>query len=729
MRRSRGCLPIATTSAVSLRRPREATRPRRRALGPASLACALGFALGCLLGPIAEASGSEATWTTYHRDPGRSGYDPEGSGTGAPVEAWHSRDLGAPIWGQPLILGTRVYVATVGDEIYALDAATGNVLWEKSAGTPVPAGELPCGDISPTVGIVGTPVIDPSTGTLYAVADTWDPSAKEAHHVLKGYSLTSAAEVLSTPVDPPGSDPKALLQRTALNLDTGKVVFGMGGNDGDCAQYRGTAVVAPEGGGAPTYWQVLIAPPSTSGGAIWGTSGPVVDAEGTIYASTGNPNPPPGQEATTYDYSDSVVRLDTSLNLTGHFEPPSWRADSNADVDLGSAGPELLPGGLLFQAGKNGTGYLIDEATMGSGSEAVYSHEVCGGGSSFGGDAYAAGVIYMPCTNGTQALAYNQQARTFTPLWKGPSDAFGPPIVSGGLVWVVAPAGGTGKKLYGLDPATGKPRYTETLPTAVADHFSSPSAAGGRLFVATGSSVTAYALGAGTEQLPELGRCLRLKAPTTGRYANAGCTTKSSGENTGRFEWQPLYGGRVRFAGKSKAATFTTVGNLSIRCKTSSYAGEYSSARTATLTIRLAGCKSGPGAGVKCQGEGASAGEINTSPLEASLGFVARAPTTVIGLDLKPAAPGPYLMTFKCGESTSRVAGSVIGSFAVVDKMLTRFKLGYRDAEGRQLPQRFEGGTPDTLTLIPSSGPEEQAGLATRASLRNEAAVEIKAIE
>src|SRR5207244_9342112 len=46
--------------------------------------------------------------------------------------------------------------------------------------------------------------------------------------------------------------------------------------------------------------------------------------------------------------------------------------------------------------------------------------------------------------------------------------------------------------LSGVDPSTGVPRYTETLPSPVADHFASPSAAGGRVFVATGSSVTAF---------------------------------------------------------------------------------------------------------------------------------------------------------------------------------------------------------------------------------------------
>ena len=453
-------------------------------------------ALVCACAALAGGAQAEPAWTTYHRDPGRSGYDPEATSPIVPVLAWQSLDLGAPIWQQPLILGTRAYVATVGDDIYALDASSGAVIWSKHAGTPVPAGSLPCGDVTPTVGIVGTPVIDLATNAIYAVADTWDAGKAEAHHILVGYSLPNGAEVLRTPVDPPGEDPKAHLQRTALTLDAGRVVFGFGGNDGDCGTYRGTVVAAPELGGAPTFWQVPIAVKSKSGGAIWGVSGPVVDGAGRIYATTGNPNPE-GESASVYDYSDSLVALDPNLNLIGNFEPPSWKEDSNNDTDLGSAGAELLPGGLLFQAGKNGTGYLIDTATMGASAPAVYSAQVCGGQGSFGGDAYAGGVIYVACSNGVQALAFDQAARTFAPVWKGPEDAAGPPIVSAGLVWVVATHGSSpGSKLYGLDPGTGAPRYTETLPSAAVDHFASPSAAGGRLLVATGSSVTAYHIAA-----------------------------------------------------------------------------------------------------------------------------------------------------------------------------------------------------------------------------------------
>jgi len=456
------------------------------------LAVVLVLVLAAMLAAPAWAGAGEQAWTTYHRDAQRSGSDPDATSPLTPVLSWQSPDLGAPIWGQPLLLGSRVFVATVGDGVYALDASTGGVVWHQSAGTPVPSGDLPCGDITPSVGIVGTPVIDPATGILYAVADTWNGS--QAQHVLEGFRIANGEKVLSTAVDPPGADPKAILQRTALNLDGGNVIFGYGGNDGDCSDYKGAVASVPENGAAPSFWQVPIAAPSTSGGAVWATGGPVIDGSGNVYASTGNPDPPSGQEASTYDYSDSVVQLSPSMTLTGHFEPPSWRADSNTDRDLSSGAPELLPGGLIFQAGKNGTGYLIDESTLSSGAPAVYSHQVCGGQGSFGGDSYSNGVIYIPCTNGTQALSYNQSARAFTPLWQGPSDAFGSPIVSGGLVWTAATGGfsGGGTKLYGLDPATGIPRYTEQLPSPIADHFASPSAGGGRVLLATGSTVSAF---------------------------------------------------------------------------------------------------------------------------------------------------------------------------------------------------------------------------------------------
>ncbi|HYL71049.1 MAG TPA: PQQ-binding-like beta-propeller repeat protein, partial [Candidatus Dormibacteraeota bacterium] len=181
-----------------------------------------------------------------------------------PIEAWQSQDLGAPIWGQPLVLGARTYVATVGNDLYALDSATGAVVWVREAGPPVPSSALPCGDVEPSVGIVGTPVIDPATNSIYAVADVWDATGEEAHHELVGYSLSSGAQVLRTRIDPPGVG-RDYLQRPGLNLDGGNVIVGMGGNDGDCGTYRGTIFSVPENGGAASYWQVPIKVKTNSG--------------------------------------------------------------------------------------------------------------------------------------------------------------------------------------------------------------------------------------------------------------------------------------------------------------------------------------------------------------------------------------------------------------------------------------------------------------------------------
>ena len=532
------------TTALAVRIDR--IRPRQ----PLAVAAALLVAL--FVGGMASSAHGESMWTTYHRDPGRSGDDPDGVKPITPTMSWQSADLGAPIWGQPLILGPRVYVATVGDEIDALSASTGKVLWRKSAGTPVPSTEVLCTTITPTVGIVGTPVIDVSTNTIYAVADTWDAATKEAHHVLKGYRVQNGDSVLSTPVDPRGADPNRLLQRPALNLDKGEVIIGFG-SYGDCGTYRGAVVAAPETGGAPSFWQYSPAAPAFGGGAVWGASGPAVDDEGHIYATTGNPNFPEGQEVKTYDDSDSVVELDSSMSQIGNFEPETWLTDSNKDLDVGSAGAELLPGGLLFQAGKDGMGFLVDEATMGSGAPAVYSHKVCGGHGSFGGDAYADGTIYVPCTDGVRALTYNQAAATFTPLWSAPSEATGPPIVSAGLVWTVNNKflEGGATTLFGLDASTGADVYTETLPSPTIDHFTSPSAAGGRLFVVTGSSVTAYQVAQLSSELPTI----TMLSPTEGPVSGGRSVTITGANLEGAKE--------VKF-GTAEAKSFTVKSGASI---------------------------------------------------------------------------------------------------------------------------------------------------------------------
>src|SRR5208283_2976504 len=68
-----------------------------------------------------------------------------------------------------------LYVATEHDSVYAIDADVGTVYFKASlipsGGTTVSSSaDLDCTDLVPEVGITGTPVIDPVSGTLYVVA-------------------------------------------------------------------------------------------------------------------------------------------------------------------------------------------------------------------------------------------------------------------------------------------------------------------------------------------------------------------------------------------------------------------------------------------------------------------------------------------------------------------------------------------------------------------------------
>jgi outer membrane protein assembly factor BamB len=432
---------------------------------------------------LSAAATASANWTTYRGDAARSGVDTSSTGRLPFAPAWTSNSLGGVMWGQPVVDGGLVVVGTESDQVYALSEATGAIVWQASAGTPVPSGQLPCGDISPTVGITSTPVIDPATQRVFVVADTWDGSnATSIQHRLYAFNLANGSPVAGFPVavDPPGSTPADQLQRAALALDGNEVVIGYGGNDGDCGTYNGWLVGASEAGGALRTFEVEK---GTTGGAIWGAgSGPAVDAAGNIWAASGN-------GFGSFGYQESVLDLAPSLGLNAWWAPSNWQSLDTSDTDLGSTEPLLLPGGLVFDIGKAGVGYLLNAAALGNSNTAAprYQASVCA--SSFGGAIYFNGVIYVACSDGLRALALNTAAPSFSPLasWHTPSSVNGPPIETGGLIWATDWNGGA---LYGLDPTTGQAAVTQSTPSM--EHFVTPSASDGKLFLGTGDTVEAY---------------------------------------------------------------------------------------------------------------------------------------------------------------------------------------------------------------------------------------------
>jgi outer membrane protein assembly factor BamB len=471
-------------------------------MGRRGIACALVAVLvGWWVAP------ARADWTTYHADAQRSGVDLSSVGSVPFSPAWSSQGLAGDVYAEPLVYKGLVFVATEGDEVYALSESTGAVVWHASACAggmsgcaPVPSGQLPCGDISPTVGITSTPVIDPATKRLFVVAETWDGSHPSSiEHRLVGFNVADGSLVRGSPmvVDAPGSTPAAQLQRAALALDGGEVLIGYGGNYGDCGSYHGWLIGAPETAGSRRSSEVEQQSPLLSfeveknshGGAIWGAgNGPAIDSSGSVWATSGN------GFGSTYQYQESVLKLDSSLNLLDHWAPSNWSQLDISDADLGSSEPLLLPGGLVFQIGKGGVGYLLSASDLGgTGASPRFQAQVCDqtGHASYGGGVYYAGVLYVACSDGLRALSLDTFTSSLTPLpgWQVTSAAIGPPIIAGGLVWATGWNTGT---LYGLDPQTGHP--TVTQPTPAMEHFTSPAASDGKLFLATGQTVQAYTI-------------------------------------------------------------------------------------------------------------------------------------------------------------------------------------------------------------------------------------------
>jgi outer membrane protein assembly factor BamB len=424
--------------------------------------------------PVASEPGSiGANWLTYQRDRTRSGFDPSSPPLGRVRRSWTSPALDGVVYAEPLLFDARVFVATENDSVYALDAATGAVVWRTHLGDPVPRSALPCGNIDPT-GITGTPVIDPSSGLLYAVA-----FLQPGRHELVAVDTANGRVRFHRSIDPPGANPLIEQQRAALAISHGRVYAAFGGLFGDCGDYHGLAVgLALDGRGPLLSYRV----PSGRAAGIWAPSGPAVDASGDLLVATGN-----SFSSSAFDFGNAVIRLSPDLAPIGWFAPANWLALNQGDVDLGSVGPTLLPDRLAFQVGKEGIGYLLDVQHLGHIGGEAFSAPVCAsGGGAFGGTAERPPFVYVPCTNGLVAVKTGP-GPSFRVAWRGPSFHAGPPILAGGAVWVVDIGSGD---LIALDSGTGARMFQAHL-GEVTD-FAIPAAGDGLLCVATLNRVVAF---------------------------------------------------------------------------------------------------------------------------------------------------------------------------------------------------------------------------------------------
>lgn len=300
-----------------------------------------------------------------------------------------------PLWTAGLNIGGAmhnvVFVATQHDTLYAFDADSssctnvwGNPLSLVPTGeTYVSSSDVTCSDLQPDIGIVGTPVIDAVSGTLYAVTKSKGSDGGSFHqrlhavNILTGAERVAAQEIAATVSGTGGGsvggklsfDPLLNNERPALLLENGHVIISWASHC-DVGQYHGWVMSY----NATTLNQEAVwnATPNGILGGIWiSGGGPAADASGNIYLATGN-----GDWDGATNFGDSIVKLGPPAGGTfpvlDYFAPDNQATLEENDTDLGSGGAMILPDlssglhlHLLVQSGKDGRIFLVDRDSMG----------------------------------------------------------------------------------------------------------------------------------------------------------------------------------------------------------------------------------------------------------------------------------------------------------------------------------------------------------------------------
>lgn len=440
-----------------------------------------------LAAALVPGTASAADWPTFHGDNTRQGNDTSDPGLSSPIPSWTSQ-LDGKVYGQPVVVGSQVIVATENNTVYSLSAANGSVQWQRHLGPPRTS-NFPCGNIMP-LGITGTPVVD--KGAVFVAPEIQNSPSSFVFN-LASINLSNGQLFWMTPITPSDTrfDANVEQQRGALMVAAGRVFVPLGGMDGDCGDYHGYVLSHAETDtGSVQWWASTEVDSSNREGGAWAAGGMSQDAAGNVYVSTGNSN-----HTTTgdqYDYSDGVIKLNPNLLTPGapldFFAPLSWATDNAGDVDLGSTTPLQLPNNRVFIVGKSGNGYLLNAAGLGGIGGQLKTHRVCNAtnGAAFGSLAYANGVVYVGCSDGLTAVSVS--TTDFTNIWHNGSNVVDhPPTVAGGLIWAVARGGAA---LLGFN--TGG-QMVQSFPIGSSSHFTAPTAANGQLYVAADTVVRAFA--------------------------------------------------------------------------------------------------------------------------------------------------------------------------------------------------------------------------------------------
>ena len=444
-----------------------------------------------------------------------------------------------------------VYFATANDSVYAYDA-DGNVsgtLWKDSFINPPSVVPVPGNCVSANVAIIGitpTPVIDPSTNTMYVEVRTLEGQTTACSgtyvHRLHALDITTGDEKFGGPVEiqasVPGTgggsskgtlafDPMKENSRPGMllsqsSVDKNSVVYIATASNTDTLPYHGWLLGYDSQTLAQKY--VYCTTPNGEAGGIWQMGGGLAaDTDGNIFVQTGN-----GTFDSNGDWGSSVLKFTpktTGLTLVDSYTPSNYSTVNHQDWDISSGGLLLLPDQtgstphLMVGGGKEGTIYVINRDNLGghkSGSNNIVQYivgailaSVKGGtdngiwntASYFNGNVYIFGQNDYPkmftLNNGLLPTTATSTAKT---IMRGPAAIISSNGTSDGIVWTLQYDVST-PTLWAFNPNDLTQEYYDTNQDSKRDKVASkkiarvnPTVANGRVYVPANNTVEVYGL-------------------------------------------------------------------------------------------------------------------------------------------------------------------------------------------------------------------------------------------
>jgi hypothetical protein len=429
--------------------------------------------------------------------------------------------ISGEVYAQPLYIEggpggrAKVIAVTESNNVYALDAVDGSIIWQLNVGAPVSADDLACTKIDP-LGITGTPIVDRASRALFLNAMTTPDGGITKKHLIYSLNVDTGDINSGWPVDVGETavfndttfDSSVQGQRGALGI-VNNILYVPYGSLRDCNFYHGWLLGVPINNPASvTAWAT-----SAMGGGSWGVGGVASDGANP-FITTGNTF-----NVDNWSGGEAIIRFQPGPIFSGspadYWVPRNWLTLDYYNLDLGGSGPLLVdvpgatPSHLVVALGKNGTAYLVNRDNLGGISAPTAQSRVADSYSMQAAATYRTNqVTYVVFRASSDKLSSLRITATNPPAigrgWSANRNGggCGSPFVTstdganGMIVWVVGTE--ADQRLHGYDGVTGAVVYGGGGPNELMAGTHSYSTIGivarGRIYIATDNKVYAFAV-------------------------------------------------------------------------------------------------------------------------------------------------------------------------------------------------------------------------------------------